>query len=94
MGAPSIKTPGSILRGLRKWLPPHVKITGAIHQIAPDLPVVDAMSMNEVIAQSVSPQRFARKAEHTRLAIANLTSTVFSWNWRMIPAESIPIKSV
>lgn len=33
-------------------------VTGAIHQAAPDLPVVDVMSMNEVIEQSVSPQRF------------------------------------
>jgi len=32
--------------------------TSAIHQAAPDLPVVDVMSMNEIIAQSVSPQRF------------------------------------
>ena len=33
-------------------------VTGAIHQVAPDLPIVDVMSMNEVLAQSVSPQRF------------------------------------
>ena len=33
-------------------------VTGAIRQAAPDLPVVDVMSMNEIIAQSVSPQRF------------------------------------
>ncbi len=33
-------------------------VTDAIHQVAPDLPVVDVMSMNQVIAQSVSPQRF------------------------------------
>lgn len=33
-------------------------VTGALHQAAPDLPVVDVMSMNEIIAQSVSPQRF------------------------------------
>ncbi|HKW64291.1 MAG TPA: ABC transporter permease [Candidatus Acidoferrum sp.] len=33
-------------------------VTGAIHQAAPDLPVVDVMSMNEILAQSVSPQRF------------------------------------
>lgn len=33
-------------------------VTAAIHQGAPDLPVVDVMSMNEIIAQSVSPQRF------------------------------------
>jgi len=33
-------------------------VTGAVHQAAPDLPVVDVMSMNEIIAQSVSPQRF------------------------------------
>jgi len=32
--------------------------TSAIHQAAPDLPVVDVMSMNEIIAQSVSPQHF------------------------------------
>jgi putative ABC transport system permease protein len=33
-------------------------VTGAIHQVGPDLPVVDVMSMNDVMAQSVSPQRF------------------------------------
>lgn len=33
-------------------------VTAAIHQIGPDVPVVDVMSMNDVIAQSVSPQRF------------------------------------
>jgi putative ABC transport system permease protein len=33
-------------------------VTSAIHQVGPDLPVVDVMSMNEVITQSVSPQRF------------------------------------
>jgi putative ABC transport system permease protein len=33
-------------------------VTAAIHQAAPDLPVVDVISMNEIIAQSVSPQRF------------------------------------
>jgi len=33
-------------------------VTGAIHQVGPDLPVVDVMSMNDVIAQSVSPLRF------------------------------------
>ena len=33
-------------------------VTGAIHQAASDLPVVDVMSMNEIIAQSLSPQRF------------------------------------
>jgi len=33
-------------------------VTRALHQAAPDLPVVDVMSMNEIIAQSVSPQRF------------------------------------
>jgi ABC-type antimicrobial peptide transport system permease subunit len=33
-------------------------ITGAIHQVGPELPVVDVLTMNDVIAQSVSPQRF------------------------------------
>jgi putative ABC transport system permease protein len=33
-------------------------VTKAIHEIGPDLPVADVMSMNEIIAQSVSPQRF------------------------------------
>jgi putative ABC transport system permease protein len=32
-------------------------VTSAIHEVAPDLPVVDVMIMNDVIAQSVSPQR-------------------------------------
>ena len=33
-------------------------VTKAIHETGPDLPVVDVMSMSDVIAQSVSPQRF------------------------------------
>ena len=33
-------------------------VTSAIHQVGPDLPVVDVMSMNDVITQSVSSQRF------------------------------------
>ena len=33
-------------------------VTKAIHEVGPDLPVVDVLSMNDVIAQSVSPQRF------------------------------------
>jgi len=33
-------------------------VTEAIHETGPDLPVVDVMSMSDVIAQSVSPQRF------------------------------------
>ena len=32
-------------------------VTGAIHQVGPDLPVVDVLSMNDLIAQSISPQR-------------------------------------
>lgn len=32
--------------------------TRAIHQVAQDIPVVNVISMNDVIAQSVSPQRF------------------------------------
>jgi predicted permease len=33
-------------------------ITEAIHQVGPELPVVDVLTMNDVIAQSVSPRRF------------------------------------
>jgi putative ABC transport system permease protein len=33
-------------------------VTDAIHQVGPDVPVVDVLSMEDVIAQSVSPQRF------------------------------------
>jgi predicted permease len=33
-------------------------VTKAIHETGPDLPVIDVMSMSDVIAQSVSPQRF------------------------------------
>ena len=33
-------------------------VTDAVHQIGPDIPVVDVLSMDDVIAQSVSPQRF------------------------------------
>jgi predicted permease len=33
-------------------------VTSAIHQVGPDIPVVDILSMDDVIAQSMSPQRF------------------------------------
>lgn len=33
-------------------------VTGAIHQVGPDIPVTDVLSMDDVIAQSMSPQRF------------------------------------
>ena len=33
-------------------------VTNAVHQVGPDLPVVDVMTMNDVISQSISPQRF------------------------------------
>src|SRR5258706_184370 len=33
-------------------------VTDAIHQVAPDVPVVDVLSMDDVIAQSMSSQRF------------------------------------
>jgi predicted permease len=33
-------------------------VTGAIHQVGPNLPVVDVKGMNEIVSQSVSPQRF------------------------------------
>jgi putative ABC transport system permease protein len=33
-------------------------VTKAIHETGPDLPVVDVMSMSDVISESVSPQRF------------------------------------
>ena len=40
---------------------PHAVVSGvtdAIHQVGPDVPVLKVLSMDEVIAQSVSPQRF------------------------------------
>jgi putative ABC transport system permease protein len=40
---------------------PHRVISGvteAIHQVGPDVPVIDMLSMDDVIAKSVSPQRF------------------------------------
>ena len=33
-------------------------VTDAVHQVGPDVPVVDILSMDDVIAQSMSPQRF------------------------------------
>jgi putative ABC transport system permease protein len=33
-------------------------VTDAIHQVGPDVPVLKVLSMDEVIAQSVAPQRF------------------------------------
>src|SRR5262249_8811257 len=33
-------------------------VTEAIHQVGPDIPVTDVLSMDDVLAQSMSPQRF------------------------------------
>ncbi len=33
-------------------------VTAAVHQVDPELPVVDVRSMNDLISESVSPQRF------------------------------------
>ena len=33
-------------------------VTDAIHEVGPDIPVTDLLSMDDVIAQSISPQRF------------------------------------
>jgi predicted permease len=33
-------------------------VTRTIHQVGPDIPVIDILSMDDVIAQSMSPQRF------------------------------------
>jgi putative ABC transport system permease protein len=33
-------------------------VTSAIHEVGPDIPVVNVLSMDDVIAQSVAPQRF------------------------------------
>ena len=33
-------------------------VTEAVHQVAPDIPVTDVLSMDDVIARSMSPQRF------------------------------------
>jgi putative ABC transport system permease protein len=33
-------------------------VTSAIHQVDPEIPVTDVLGMDEVIAQSISPQRF------------------------------------
>jgi putative ABC transport system permease protein len=33
-------------------------VTAAVHQVDPELPVVDVMSMNDLISESVLPQRF------------------------------------
>jgi predicted permease len=33
-------------------------VTDAVHQVGPDIPVVNVLSMEDVIAQSMSPQRF------------------------------------
>jgi putative ABC transport system permease protein len=33
-------------------------VTAAVHQVDPELPVTDVMSMNDLISESVSPQRF------------------------------------
>jgi predicted permease len=46
---------------VRTYSDPHKAtsaVTNAIHQVGPDIPVVDVLSMDDVIAQSMSPQRF------------------------------------
>jgi putative ABC transport system permease protein len=46
---------------LRTFSDPHSTasaVTSAIHEVGPDIPVVSVLSMDDVIAQSVLPQRF------------------------------------
>jgi putative ABC transport system permease protein len=33
-------------------------VTGAVHQVGPGVPVTDVLSMDDILAQSISPQRF------------------------------------
>jgi putative ABC transport system permease protein len=33
-------------------------VSSAIHQVGPDIPVVDVLSMDDVVAQSMSPEKF------------------------------------
>jgi putative ABC transport system permease protein len=46
---------------VRTYSAPHnasSAVTSAVHEVGPDIPVMKVLSMDDVIAQSVSPQRF------------------------------------
>jgi putative ABC transport system permease protein len=46
---------------VRTYSDPHLAtsaVTSAIHQVGPDVPVLDVLSMDDVVAHSMSPQRF------------------------------------
>jgi predicted permease len=46
---------------VRTYSDPHnatAAVTSAVHEVEPDIPVVNVLSMEDVIAQSMSPQRF------------------------------------
>ena len=46
---------------VRTFSDPHLAtsaVTSAIHQVGPDVPVLDVLSMDDVVAHSMSPQRF------------------------------------
>jgi putative ABC transport system permease protein len=51
-------------------------VTDAIHQVGPDIPVTDVLSMDDVIAQSMSPQRFNMTLLTAFAALALLLAAV------------------
>jgi putative ABC transport system permease protein len=51
-------------------------VTSAIHQVDPEMPVTDVFSMDEVIAQSISPQRFNLLLLASFAALALVLATV------------------
>jgi predicted permease len=51
----------ALTMAVRTYSDPHnatSAATSAVHQVGPDIPVVNVLSMEDVIAQSMSPQRF------------------------------------
>jgi predicted permease len=51
----------ALTMAVRTYSEPHnatTAVTSAVHQVGPDIPAVNVLSMEDVIAQSMSPQRF------------------------------------
>jgi putative ABC transport system permease protein len=79
---PNVKAPWQsydLSLAVRTKSDPHLMataVTDAIHQIAPDVPVTDVLSMDDILAGSISPQRFNMMLLATFAGLALLLAAV------------------
>jgi predicted permease len=69
----------ALTMAVRTYSDPHnatTAVTSAVHQVGPDIPVVNVLSMEDVIAQSMSPQKFNLFLLATFAALALLLAAV------------------